>query len=54
MEKPTQAPATKAQECAAFLLLTGIVAPLLMALIIASYGFGVWIFQMFTGPPTGH
>lgn len=45
--------ASKAQERWAFLLLTGIVFPLLAILIVAGYGFLVWIYQMFAGPPTG-
>ncbi|MBX9402616.1 periplasmic nitrate reductase, NapE protein [Lysobacter sp. BMK333-48F3] len=44
----------KRRERAAFLLLTGVVFPLLAVLAVAGYGFAVWIWQIFTGPPTGH
>lgn len=41
--------ATKAQEIKAFLLLTGVLAPLLTVGIVAGYGFFVWMYQLFTG-----
>ena len=53
MDKPQQADATKGQERLAFLLLTAVVFPLLTVFIVSGYGFLVWIWQMFAGPPTG-
>lgn len=50
---PAQAVASKGQERLAFLLLTAVIFPLMAVLIVAGYGFLVWIFQMFAGPPTG-
>jgi periplasmic nitrate reductase NapE len=50
-EKPVSY--TKAQELRSFLFLTVVVAPVLTGLIIAGYGFLVWMLQLFTGPPTG-
>lgn len=50
---PGQAVASKKQERLAFLLLTAVVFPLIAVLIVAGYGFLVWIWQMFSGPPTG-
>lgn len=44
----------KRRERVAFLLLTAVVFPLATVLIVASYGFIVWVWQMFAGPPTGH
>lgn len=45
----------KQRERVAFLLLTAVVFPLLTVMIVASYGFIVWFWQMFvSGPPTGH
>lgn len=44
----------KRRERAAFLLLTAVVFPVLTLLIVAGYGFLVWVYQMFAGPPTGH
>lgn len=54
MNRPTEsAGSSKRRERAAFLLLTGVVFPLLAVLVVAGYGFVVWIWQIFTGPPTG-
>jgi nitrate reductase NapE len=44
----------KRRERIAFLLLTAVVFPLVTVMIVAGYGFLVWIWQMFAGPPTGH
>ena len=38
-------------ELKAFLFLTIVMAPVLAGLIVATYGFAVWIYQMFAGPP---
>lgn len=47
--------ASKQQERLAFLLLTGVVFPLATVLIVAGYGFLVWMWQLlYAGPPTGH
>lgn len=46
--------AIKRRERTAFLLLTAVLFPLLTVMIVAGYGFLVWIWQMFNGPPTGH
>lgn len=48
-----QAPTTRAQEIKAFLLLTGIVAPILTIGIVAGYGFFVWMYQLLTGTLPG-
>ncbi|MGN6224903.1 periplasmic nitrate reductase, NapE protein [Pseudoxanthomonas sp.] len=50
---PRQDVAGKARERLAFLLLTVVVFPLTAVLIVAGYGFLVWIYQMFAGPPSG-
>lgn len=39
------------QERTAFLLLTVALFPILAVAIIVTYGFAVWIWQMFSGPP---
>ena len=41
----------KKAELRAFLFLTVVMAPLLAGLIVATYGFAVWIFQLLAGPP---
>jgi periplasmic nitrate reductase NapE len=43
----------KAQELKVFLFLTVVLAPLLAVAIVGAYGFAVWIYQMFAGPPAG-
>ncbi len=44
-------PSSKAQELRAFLFLTVILFPVLAVLIVSGYGFAVWIWQIFNGPP---
>jgi nitrate reductase NapE len=42
----------KRRELTAFLFLTLVLAPLLAVLIVAGYGFAVWMYQIIMGPPT--
>nr|WP_125077068.1 periplasmic nitrate reductase, NapE protein [Pseudoxanthomonas sp. SGT-18] len=45
---------TRRQERIAFLLVTAVVFPLLAVLVVAGYGFMVWMWQLlFAGPPKG-
>ena len=48
MDQPTS---TKAEELKGFLLLTVVIAPALVFAIVAGYGFLVWMYQLFAGPP---
>jgi nitrate reductase NapE len=43
--------AERRREWAVFLLLTFGLAPVLSVIIVAGYGFAVWIWQMIMGPP---
>jgi periplasmic nitrate reductase NapE len=43
--------ARQRQERTAFLILTVALFPVIAVAIIAAYGFAVWIWQMFSGPP---
>ena len=43
--------AERRRELRAFLFLTVFLAPIIAVGIVASWGFLVWIFQMFAGPP---
>ena len=43
--------AERKHELRVFLFLTVVLAPLLAIAIVGGYGFLVWIFQMFAGPP---
>jgi nitrate reductase NapE len=39
------------RELLTFLFLTIFLAPLLAVAFVGSYGFAIWIYQIFTGPP---
>jgi nitrate reductase NapE len=41
----------KTAELRAFLFLTVVMAPVLAGLIVAGYGFAVWMIQLLAGPP---
>jgi nitrate reductase NapE len=49
--KPGDAPFTKAQELKSFLFLSVVMAPILAGVIVAGYGFAVWMYQLIAGPP---
>lgn len=54
MEQNSQEVRTRNQERIAFLLVVGVIFPLLAILAVAGYGFLVWMWQvLFAGPPTG-
>ena len=41
----------RSRELRAFLFLAVILAPLLAVLFVGGYGFAVWVYQIFAGPP---
>ncbi len=41
----------KSEEWRSFLFLTVVMVPVLTVLVIAGYGFAVWMFQLVAGPP---
>jgi periplasmic nitrate reductase NapE len=45
--------ASKARETWAFLLVVAVIFPLIAVLVVAGYGFLVWMWQLFAGPPGG-
>ena len=45
---------TKAQELRSFLFLSVVMAPAIAGIVIAGYGFAVWMFQLVAGPPGTH
>lgn len=51
MSEPPQSASTKAMELRAFLLLAVVMAPVLAVILVAGYGFLVWMFQLVAGPP---
>lgn len=44
-------PSSRAEELRTFLILAVVMAPVLAVVTVAGYGFAVWIYQMFAGPP---
>lgn len=42
---------TKVQELRSFLFLSVVMAPVLAVTIVVGYGFLVWFYQLFAGPP---
>lgn len=49
----TQQNSSFRRELGALLFLVGVLAPLLAIAIVGGYGFLVWMYQLFAGPPTG-
>ncbi|WP_341679158.1 periplasmic nitrate reductase, NapE protein [Niveibacterium sp. SC-1] len=47
-------PSTRQEELRSFLFLTVVMAPAIAGMIVVGYGFIVWIYQMFAGPPGPH
>lgn len=43
---------TRTEERRSFLFLTVVMVPVLTGLLIACYGFAVWMYQLVAGPPT--
>lgn len=46
-----QSSSTRAEELRSFAFLTVVMAPVLAGVLIVSYGFLVWIYQMLIGGP---
>lgn len=44
--------AEKKSERNVFLFLTILLAPILAVAIVGTYGFVIWLYQLFAGPPT--
>lgn len=42
---------SKRKELTLFLFITVVLFPVLSVMIVGGYGFAVWIWQMFNGPP---
>ena len=43
---------SKRREMGLFLFITVVLFPVLSVMVVGGYGFAVWIWQMFNGPPT--
>jgi nitrate reductase NapE len=52
MTETNEARVEKRRELEAFLFLTLVAAPIMAVLIVAGYGFVVWMYQIIMGPPT--
>jgi nitrate reductase NapE len=44
-------PSTRSEELRSTLFLSIVMAPVLAVIIVAGYGFLVWMFQLIAGPP---
>ena len=53
LEKPEPTQFSKGDELRGFLFLTVVMAPVVTGMIVAGYGFLVWIYQLLAGPPMG-
>jgi nitrate reductase NapE len=51
LEPQSGPPHTKGQELRSFLFLAVVMAPVIAGIIIAGYGFAVWMIQLIAGPP---
>jgi len=55
-DKPSHSdsePSTRLEEWRSFLFFTVVMAPVLAVLLVGGYGFAVWMYQLFAGPPGG-
>ena len=50
-DAPATAPSTRQEEARSFVFLAAVMVPVLAVLTVAGYGFLVWFYQMFAGPP---
>lgn len=48
---PTTEVSVKSQERRSLIFLSVVMAPALAVILVAGYGFLVWVYQMFAGPP---
>ena len=48
---PARPPSTRQEELRSFLFFTVVMAPALAVLLVATYGFIVWMWQLIAGPP---
>lgn len=51
MSDATSEVQTRRQERRSLIFLSVVMAPVLAVMIVAGYGFLVWVYQMFAGPP---
>lgn len=47
----TPEPSTKTEEFRSVVFLSVVMAPVIAVLVVAGYGFLVWMYQLFAGPP---
>ena len=53
MQDRDRPPFAKGQELRSFLFLSVVMAPILAGIVVAGYGFLVWMVQLIAGPPSG-
>ena len=47
----SSSPETKKEELRSFLFLTAVMVPALSVIVVAGYGFIIWMSQLVMGPP---
>ena len=52
LEATDAASSTRREELRSFLFFTVVMAPLIAVLLVAGYGFAVWMVQLIGGPPS--
>ena len=52
LEATDAASSTRREELRSFLFFTVVMAPVIAVLLVAGYGFAVWIAQLVGGPPS--
>lgn len=50
---PESPPSTRQEEWRSFLFFTVVMAPAIAVVFVSGYGFLIWVYQMFAGPPGG-
>ena len=50
-KRPGMEPSTRREEWRSFLFFTVVMAPAIAVAVVTGYGFLVWIYQLFVGPP---
>lgn len=47
----TPEPSTKTEEFRSLVFLSIVMAPVVAVIVVSGYGFLVWMYQLFAGPP---
>jgi periplasmic nitrate reductase NapE len=53
LSDPTTHDSTRSEERRSLVFLSVVMAPVLAVIVVAGYGFMVWMYQLLAGPPRG-